>query len=167
MKLVKSDGKGPKNVHFKTPTDIAGGSLYLSLDATYISVSANKPGSEVGFKPIREQYYECIEHLKLEDMVYYVPTDPTQATFDGFIYEMQSQLATVFQATVASNHGVKALGLRSLRSKGVKRVRYVAVTSPQSVLDLPFPKDLLEVNGMVSLNDFVVEKYQLVLESLL
>ena len=68
---------------------------------------------------------------------------------------------TIFQVTTAKTHSVKEGGVKWLQGLGVERFRYIAVSTPNTPLDLPFPN---EWNG--STGPSIPEKYLLTLESL-
>ena len=86
---------------------------------------------------------------------FYVPQVTNEATFDGFAYDAEQRIATVFQATVGAKHSVKTASLNWLKDLGVEKVYYVGVTPVGQSLDLPFNPVLLT---------FVEKVYQLALE---
>ena len=69
---------------------------------------------------------------------FYVPQVTNEATFDGFAYDAEQRIATVFQATVGAKHSVKNPGLKWLKDLGVEKVYYVGVTPVGQSLDILF-----------------------------
>jgi hypothetical protein len=78
---------------------------------------------------------------------YYCPSYITEETLDAFIYDAASKTATIFQATVSSEHSVKEGGVRWLQGLGVQTFRYIAVTPPNQTMDLPFPNAWSNTGG--------------------
>ena len=149
---------GPKYTHWKNPPYNAK-NVYLRLgyDGQLITITDNSPSAGAVAEALPFYQYESGENLTLKDG-YFCPRHHTQATFDAFIYEEASKMATLIQSTTRKDtpHSVKEEGFRWLQGLGVKLFRYIAVAPPDLVLDLPFPNDL-----------DVPDKYLLVMHSIL
>jgi hypothetical protein len=157
---MKPNPPGPINTHWKNPPyDAKKVYLRLGHDGQLIAITDNPPSAGAVAKALPCYQYESGENLTLKDG-YFCPRHRTQATFDAFIYEEASKMATLIQSTARKDapHPVKKEGFRWLRGLGVKSFRYVAVAPPDSVVDLPVPNDF-EI--------FVPDKYLLVMHSIM
>jgi len=91
------------------------------------------------YKGLPYRDYLSVSKLALIDGCYYRPSSGSEETLDGFIYEAATKTATIFRATVSKKHSVKEGSIEWLQSLGVETIRFVAVTPPETPLDLPFP----------------------------
>jgi hypothetical protein len=91
---------------------------------------------------------------------YYCPFSRSQEMFDAFIYESASKTATVLQVTTAKSLSIKG-GVEWLQGLGVERFRYIAVSTPNTPIDLFFPNEWNTSTG-----PSIPEKYLLTVESL-
>jgi hypothetical protein len=94
-------------------------------------------------QPLQFHTFRSGKNLSLKDG-YYCPVQMNQETLDAFIYEAATQTAYILQSTVASHHSVKERPLTWLKNLGAKIFRYIAVTPPETQLDLPFPKSFCD-----------------------
>ena len=92
---------------------------------------------------------------------YYYPSSHLQETFDAFIYKLASKTATVLQVTTAKTHSVKEGGVKWLQGLGVEKFQYIAVSTPDTPIDLPFSNGWNAPPGLS-----IPEKYLLTIESL-
>lgn len=81
--------------------------------------------------------------------------------FDAFVYESASNTATIFQVTTARTHAVKEGAIKWLLELGVEGFRYIAVTTPNTSIDLAFPNE-----WNTSAGPSISEKYLLTVDSL-
>jgi hypothetical protein len=156
-RMIRSNRAGPKYMHWKKP-NVTGEleHLHIGYDGQLIAISAN-PSHRAAPEALELHFFEQGAALTLKDG-YYCPTSHNQETLDAFLYEEASKRVTILQATVSPTHSVKVMGLLWLQGLGVKSFRYIAVTPPDTQLDLPFP------NSLVS---SVSDVYSLVLDSVL
>ena len=150
---MKMTPKKKRYAHLLT-TGNEEGDTYLRLGqgAPFEFVTAPLPSGTFG--GLKKIFYMHDGKLVLETG-FYVPQVKKEATFDGFVYDAEKRIATVFQAMVGEKHSVKTAGLEWLKGLGVEKVYYVGVTPVGQSLDLPFDPVLLT---------FVEKVYQLALE---
>ena len=150
---MKKIPKKKRYVHLLT-TGNEEGDTYLRLGqgTPFEFVTAPLPGDTFG--GLKKIFYVYNGKLVLETG-FYVPQVKNEATFDGFAYNAEKRIATVFQAMVGERHSVKTASLEWLKGLGVEKVYYVGVTPVGQSLDLPFDPVLLT---------FVEKVYQLALE---
>jgi len=152
---MKKTPKKESYVHLWTTGDEEGDTyLRLGQGAPFEFVTTPPLPSNTSIGRLKKIFYVHDKELVLETG-FYVPHVKNEATFDGFAYDAQKRIATVFQATVWKNHSVKTAGLEWLKRLGVKKVYYVGVTPMGQSLDLPFDPALLT---------FVEKVYQLAFE---
>jgi len=86
------------------------GDTYLRLGqgAPFEFVTAPLPSDTFG--GVKKIFYVHNGKLVLETG-FYVPQVKNEATFDGFAYDAEKRIATVFQAAVGDKHSVKTAGL--------------------------------------------------------
>ncbi|KAM6495199.1 hypothetical protein JOM56_009822 [Amanita muscaria] len=161
VSMVRSKHKGPKCTHWKTPADsTATQYLHLGHLGRHIAIDINKNPDKTKYNRLETILFLSLStSLTLKDG-FYLPSSPSQATFDGFIYESASKTATVFQVTTSKKHSVSEEGIKWLQGLGVKKFRYIAVTTPDTPFDLPFP------NEWSARSELIPEKYILAVESL-
>jgi len=135
---MKTTSKMGKYKHWRTTeTEELNACLCLGHgDAPFKFVTALLPNNTT-FRKLKCFGFEKNAQLVLQNGFYF-PLSRNQATFDGFVYDAERRIATVFQVTVGQNHSVKDSGLEWLKSLGVDKVFYVAVTPVGSGVDLPY-----------------------------
>ena len=144
-RLVKLEG--PKNIHWRTSENPS--VSWLHFTAHGISVDASNEDKLLTEGRPRSLQLPTGPLLHL---AYYHPSSKTLATFDAAVYDPVTNHAWILQSTVSPNHGVKLAGINDLRKRGITKITYIAVTSQDEAIDLPFPKN---VDGLVDV------KYQL------
>ncbi|KAI0038280.1 hypothetical protein FA95DRAFT_1613506 [Auriscalpium vulgare] len=87
------------------------------------------------------------------------------AMFDSFMYDRSSETATVFEVTDRNPHDVKAQGLRWLRGHGVKRFRYIAITTHGTPVDFIVQPDEAEKDP-INIDAMTTEVWVLSVKSL-
>jgi hypothetical protein len=158
---MKSDRMGPKYTHWKDPKGLTSPKyLHLGYLESHITIDTEPNPVGTAYVPLPLVHFLSGERLQLEDG-YYCPSSRSQETFDAFIYESVSKTATVFQVTTSKTHSVKEGGIKWLQDLGVKKFRYIAVSTPDTPLDLPFPNEWNAPSG-----PSIPEKYLLTVESL-
>lgn len=105
----------------------------LGQDAPFGFMSAPLPSDTSSW--LKNIFYLHNCKIVLEP-VFFVPQVKNEAIFDGFAYDAEKCVATVFQATVGAKHSVKTAGLEWLKGLGVKKVYYVDVRPVGQSLDL-------------------------------
>ncbi len=159
--LMKSILTGPKHTHWKEPNgSITPRYLHLGCQGHHIAIDTAPHPVGTVYVALPLKRFVPGGPLQLVDGYYY-PSSRSQETFDAFIYESASKTATVLQVTTAKVHSVKEGGVKWLQGLGVERFRYIAVSTPNTPIDLPFPN---EWNG--STGPSIPEKYLLTVESL-
>ena len=159
--MMKSNRTGPKYTHWKNPNSpITPRYLHLGYLGHHIAIDTTQHPVGTVYVALPLKCFLPGGPLQLVDGYYY-PSSRFQETFDAFIYESGSKTATIFQVTAAKTHSIKEGGVKWLQDLGVERFRYIAVSTPNTPLDLPFPN---EWNG--STGPSIPEQYLLTLESL-
>ena len=160
--MTKSSRKGPKYTHWKNPVGpITPQYLHLGYPGQHISIDIDRHPDETVYAALPLIFFLPGERLDLVDG-YYCPSSHVQETFDAFIYEFASKTATVIQVTTAKTHSVKEGGIKWLQRLGVETFRYIAVSTPDTSLDLPFPNEWNNNPTAPS----IPEKYLITVESL-
>ena len=161
VSMMKSNRTGPKYTHWKDPKDPTFPKyLHLGYMGRHIAIGSNPNPVGTVYVPLPLVHFLPGAQLQLKDGYYY-PSSRSQETFDGFIYDSASKTATVFQVTTSKTHSVKEGGIKWLRGLGVEQFRYIAVSTPDTPLDLPFPNEWNAPSGPL-----IPEKYLLTVESL-
>jgi hypothetical protein len=133
---------GPVNTHFRSPTaDARSPYMCLGYHGRQVKIKRRERPETTTFVPLVRRRYLLNQMITLENG-YYQPA-PGQPTFDAFIYDETSKTATMLQMTVATKHDVKTKGVEWLRNQGVENFRLVAVTPPDTLIDLPVPNTLV------------------------
>ena len=160
--MMKSNRMGKSYTHRKGPNGpITPQYLHLGYLGHHIAIDATRhPVGTVYVALPLKFFLPGAPALQLVDG-YYRPSSHFQETFDAFIYESDSKTATVLQVTTGKAHSVKKGGVEWLQGLGVKRFRYIAVSTPNTPLDLPFPNEWNTSTG-----PSIPEKYLLTVESL-
>ena len=159
--MIKSNRTGKKYTHWKNPNGpITPQYLHLGCLGHHIAINTTPHPVGTVHVALPLKYFLLGELLRLVDG-YYCPSSHAQETFDAFIYESASKTATIFQVTTAKTHSVKEGGVKWLQGLGVERFRYIAVSTPDTPLDLPFSNEWNESTG-----PSIPEKYLLTVESL-
>jgi hypothetical protein len=160
--MVKSNRTGPKYTHWKNPNDSITRQYYLHLGYLGHHIAIDTTPHPVGtvYMALPQKSFLPGAPLQLVDG-YYHPSSRLQETFDAFIYESASKTATIFQVTTAKAHSVKEGGVKWLQDLGVERFRYIAVSTPDTPIDLPFPNGWNTSTGLPT-----PEKYLLTVASL-
>ncbi|KAF8344474.1 hypothetical protein F5887DRAFT_1159528, partial [Amanita rubescens] len=140
--MMKSNCTGPKYTHqWKNPNgSITPQYLHLGYLGHHIAIDTTPHPVGTVYVALPHKCFLPGGSLQLVDGYYY-PSSRFQETFDPFIYESASKTATVFQVTTAKTHSVKEGGVKWLQDLGVERFRYIAVSTPNTPLDLPFPNE--------------------------
>ena len=161
VSMTKSNRTGTKFIHWKAPTG-ATTPRYLHFGHMGHCIAICTQPNPVGtvYEPLPLISFLPGAQLSLKDG-FYCPTSRCQETFDAFVYESGSKLATVFQVTTAQTHSVKEGGVEWLQGLGVEKFRYIAVSPPNTPLDLPFPNRWNGPSG-----PSIPEKYLLTVKSL-
>jgi hypothetical protein len=159
--MMKSNRTGPKYTHWKDPNGpITPQYLHLGYLGHHIAIDTTPHPAGTVYVALPLKRFLPGGPLQLVDGYYY-PSSRSQETFDAFIYESASKTATVLQVTTAKTHSVKEGGVKWLQGLGVERFRYIAVSTPNTPIDLPFP------NGWnASTGPSIPGKYLLTVESL-
>ena len=159
--MMKSNRTGAKYTHWKNPNGpITPQYLHLGSLGHHIAIDTTPNPVGTVYVALPLKHFLPGGPLELADGYYY-PSSRFQETFDAFIYESASKTATVFQVTTAKTHSVKEGGVKWLQNLGVERFRYIAVSTPNTPLDLPFPNEWNASTG-----PSISEKYLLAVESL-
>ena len=159
VNMMKSNRAGPKYTHWKDPKGPTSPQyLHLGYMGRHIAIDTNPNPVGTVYVPLPLVHFLTGAQLQLKDGYYY-PSSRSQETFDAFIYESATTTATIFQVTTSKTHSVKEGGIKWLRDLGVQNFRYIAVSTPDTPLDLPFPN---EWNS----GPLISEKYRLTVESL-
>ena len=158
---MKSNRTGPKYTHWKAPNDpMTPQYLHLGYLGHHIAIDTTPHPVGTMYVALPLKHFLPGGPLQLVDG-YYCPSSRSQETFDAFIYESASKTATILQVTTAKTHSIKEGGVKWLQGLGVERFRYIAVTTPNTRIELPFP------NGWnASTGPSIPEKYLLTVESL-
>ena len=162
--MMKSNGMGTKYTHWKNPSGpITPQYLHLGYLEHHIAIDTTPHPVGTVYAALPLKRFLTDRPLELVDG-YYRPSSRVQETFDAFIYESASKTATVFQVTTEKTHSVKEGGVKWLHWQrlGVERFRYIAVSTPDTPLDLPFPNEWNDEPTGPS----IPEKYLLTVESL-
>lgn len=163
--LVQSSRTGAKNIHWKyLELDRAPSSQYIHIGllGASVKISSIAAAAETQYTPLRPiPFIPESPEVTLVDGYYY-PTARHQSTFDAFIYEAATKTATVFQVTTSQTHSVSEKGFDWLWSLGARKFRYMAVTTPHTGIDLPFPKAWSDPQSRICIS----EKYVLIVDSL-
>ena len=161
VNMMKSKRTGPKYTHWKDPKGPTSPQyLHLGYMGRHIAIDTNPNPVGTVYVPLPLVHFLNGAQLQLKDGYYY-PSSHSQETFDAFIYESASRTATVFQVTTSKTHSVKEGGIEWLQGLGVEKFRYIAVSTPDTPLDLPFPNEWNAPSG-----PSIAEKYLLTVESL-
>lgn len=161
VNMMKSNRTCPKYTHWKDPKGPTSPQyLHLGYMGSHIAISTKPNPVGSVYVPLPLVHFLSSARLQLKDGYYY-PSFRSQETFDAFIYESASKTATVFQVTTSNTHSVKEGGIKWLQDLGVKMFRYIAVSTPDTPLDLPFPNEWNVPSG-----PSIPEKYLLTVESL-
>ncbi|KAF8524245.1 hypothetical protein JB92DRAFT_3109660 [Gautieria morchelliformis] len=148
---------GTVNTHFKSPTANASPSyMCFGHDGDQVNIAPRRLPDNATFVPLACRRYLLGQMITLKNG-YYQPA-PGQATLDGFIYDEASKTATMLQMTVATKHDVKTKGVEWLKNQGAEKLRLVAVTPPDTPIDLPV------LNTLVP---HITEVYNLVVKDIL
>ena len=163
--MMKSNCMGKKYTHWKDPNGpITPQYLHLGYPGHHIAIDTTRhPVGTVYVALPLKIFLPGAPALQLVDG-YYRPSSHSQETFDAFIYESASKTATILQVTTVTTgkaHTVKKEGVKWLQGLGVERFRYIAVSTPNTPLDLPFPNEWSTSTGPL-----ILEKYLLTVESL-
>ena len=159
--MMKSNRTGPKYTHWKNLNGpITPQYLHLGYLGHHISIDTTPHPVGTLYEALPLKCFLPGGPLQLVDG-YYCPSSRFHETFDAFIYESASKTATVFQVTTPRIHSVKEGSVKWLQDLGVERFRYIAVSTPNITLDLPFPNE-----WNVSTGPSIPEKYLLTVESL-
>ncbi|KIL69261.1 hypothetical protein M378DRAFT_773366 [Amanita muscaria Koide BX008] len=160
--MTKSNRTGKKYTHWKDPNGSTTPQyLHLGYLGHHIAIGTTRhPVGTVYVALPLKFFLPGAPALQLVDG-YYRPSSRLQETFDAFIYESASKTATVLQVTTGKAHSVKKGGIEWLQSLGVERFRYIAISTPNTPLDLPFPNEWNTSTG-----PSIPEKYLLTVESL-
>jgi hypothetical protein len=138
--MMKSNCTGPKYTHWKDPNGpITPQYLHLSYLGHHIAIDTTPHPAGTVYVALPLKHFLPGGLLQLVDGYYY-PSSHSQETFDAFIYESASKTATVLQVTTVKTHSVKEGGVKWLQGLGVERFRYIAVSTPNTPIDLPFPR---------------------------
>jgi hypothetical protein len=160
--MTKSNRTGKKYTHWKDPNGpITPQYLHLGYLGHHIAIGTTR--HPVGTVYVALPLKFCLPGAPALQLVdgYYRPSSHSQETFDAFIYESASKTATVLQVTTGKAHSVKKGSVKWLQGLGVERFRYIAVSTPNTPLDLPFPNEWNTSTG-----PSIPEKYLLTVESL-
>ena len=161
VNMMKSNRMGPKYTHWKDPKGPTSPQyLHLGYMGRHVTIDTNPNPVGTVYVPLPLVHFLTGAQLQLKDGYYY-PLSRSQETFDAFIYESATTTATVFQVTTSKTHSVKEGGIKWLQDLGVKNFRYIAVSTPGTLLDLPFPNEWNTPSGPL-----ISEKYLLTVESL-
>jgi hypothetical protein len=161
VNMMKSNRMGPKYTHWKDPKGSSSPQyLHLGYMGCQIAIDTNPNPVGTVYVPLPLVHFLSGAQLQLKDG-YYCPSSCSQETFDAFIYESASKTATIFQVTTSSTRSVKEGGIKWLQGLGVKKFRYIAVSTPNTPLDLSFPNEWDAPSG-----PSITEKYLLTVESL-
>ena len=155
---------GPKYTHWKNDLETPANREYLNLGhlGRHITITSNRNPDQTTYKALPFRLFLPDATTPLEDG-YYRPQSGSQETFDAFIYESASKTATTIQITTAKKtHSVKEGGIKWLQSLGVEKFRYIAVSTPNTQLDLPFPNKWNDGHS----GPLIADKYILALQSL-
>jgi hypothetical protein len=161
---MKANPPGPKFTHWKPNLETPTNCVYLNLGYSghHISITSTPNPAETTYEALPLKCFLPDATTPLEDG-YYCPSSGSQETFDAFIYKSASKTATTIQVTTLNRkHSVKEGGISWLQSLGVKKFRYIAVSTPKTPLDLPFPNQWSKSPSI----PFIPDKYILSLESL-
>jgi hypothetical protein len=134
--------------HWKTPK-VLSGNVTTCLHITSSGISLDNDNKVGGGQP---PIMELPKGGPLKHFAFYYPSSQTQATYDFLLYDPKDKHAWIFQVTTSPSHSVKVKGINDLINHGVKKISYIAITSSEATIDLPFSEDL---------NSRVVYKYQL------
>jgi hypothetical protein len=157
--LLTKNKAGPVNTHFESPSPsrkTKASYMRLGYSGDLVTTARRSLPGTATFIPLTSRRYLIGQNITLENG-YYQP-GPGQATFDSFIYDKTSLTATMLQMTVASQHDAKTKVVEWLRNQGATNFRLVAVTPPETLLDLQIP------NTLVSL---ISEVYNLTLQAII
>lgn len=130
---------GPKYTHWKNPeaaTDVE--YLRLGYQGHSITTDMQPLPQDTKYEGLPHREYICISKLALVGGNYYRPSFGSEETLNAFIYEAATKTVTIFQTTASKSHSVKEGGIEWLQSLGVETIRFIAVTPPETPLDLPF-----------------------------
>jgi hypothetical protein len=161
VSMMRSNRMGPKYTYWKDskgPTSPQ--YLHLGYMGRHISIDTDPNPAGSVYVPLPLIHFLSGAQLQLKDGYYY-PSVCSQETFDAFIYELASKTATVFQVTTSKKDSVKEGGIKWLQGLGVEEFRYIAVSTPNTPLELPFPNEWNASSG-----PSIPEKYLLAVESL-
>jgi len=157
---MKSNRPGSKFTNWKEPgTATDPQHLRLGYLGQVIAIASEPPPNGTMCKQLPFSHFLQGAKIRLVDG-YYCPLSRHQETLDAFIYEASCNTATIFQATVSENHSIKDQLITWLQDLGVETFRFIAVTTPNSPLDLPFPNKW----NNSSKGPIIPEKYLLALE---
>jgi hypothetical protein len=161
VSMTKSTCTGTKYTHWKALKSLTS-PLYLHLGymGRHIAIDTNLNPVGSMYRALPLVHFLNGAQLQSKDG-YYHPSSRSQETFDAFIYESASKTATIFQVTTSRPHTVKEGGIKWLQGLGVEKFRYIAVSPPNTPLDLQFPNDWSTLP-----EPFIPEKYILTVESL-
>jgi len=138
--MMRSGRTSSKNTHWKNPNNsITPQYLHLGYLGHHIAIDTTPHPDGTVYQPLPLKCFLPGDRLQLKNGYYYPSSRSQQETFDAFIYESASKTATVFQVTTSPSHTVKEGGIEWLRGLGVERFRYIAVTTPHTSFDFPFP----------------------------
>jgi len=128
----------------------------LGYEAVRLAIKRRSLPTDVDseFSPLEHHRFLLGENINLQDGYYQLARG--QPTFDGFIYDTGTQTATMLQMTIATHHDAKVKGVEWLLRQGARKIRLVAVKSPDTSLDLSIPNNL---------TPRIVDVFELVLES--
>ncbi|KIJ98265.1 hypothetical protein K443DRAFT_212909 [Laccaria amethystina LaAM-08-1] len=159
--LMESNCTDPKYTHWKDPNGpITPQYLDLGYLGHHIAIDTTPHPVGTAYVALPLKRFLPGGPLHLVDGHYY-PSSRSQETFDAFVYESATKTATIFQVTTATSHFVKEGDVKWLLGLGVERFRYIAVTTPNTSVDLRFP------NGWnTSTGPSIPEKYLLAIEYL-
>lgn len=155
---------GPKYTHWKNPNPTTDTAVVEYLRVGHLGhpvvISPQPLPKDTTYEHLPYHEYLQLSNFSLADG-YYRPASGSEETLDAFIYDASNKTATIFQATVSKKHSVKEGGIEWLQGLGVEIFRFVAVTPPDTPMDLPFPN-----KWRTSVEPLVPEKYILALDSL-
>ncbi|KAM6494818.1 hypothetical protein JOM56_009441 [Amanita muscaria] len=114
VSMMRSKYKDSNYSRWKNPTDsTAPQYLHLGYMGRHIAIDTDSNPDGTEYSPLEPiSFPSGSSSLKLEDG-FYLPSSPSQPTFDAFIYESASKTATVFQVTTSTKHSVSEEGINS------------------------------------------------------
>jgi hypothetical protein len=146
MESHSLESKSPREEeHWKDP-DPDTIPQYLRIGHQGIISIDDKPlPGDATFNTLPVRHYLLGATIALQDG-YYCPCGGSERTLDSFIYESASNTANILQSSVSPTNGVSPKGFEWLQRLGVKKFRYIYVSSSSEDIDLPFPNELTSVD---------------------